>query len=90
MSTAALQDRNVVALPLKSKDQKSACMTTLTIIKQFEFEAQLLRSGVLAVASAGSTDEVLFFVRGAPASIEQLLGSKSIPHDYRQVCCRPL
>ena len=81
-----LQGRNVVTLPLKLKDQKSACVTTLTIIKRFEFESQLLRSGVLAVASAGSADEVLFFVRGAPASIEQLLGRKGVPHNFRQVC----
>ena len=81
-----LQGRNVVALPLKLKDQKSACVTTLTIMKRFEFESQLLRSGVLAVASAGSTDEVLFFVKGAPASIEHLLGRGSVPPSYRQVC----
>ena len=76
----------MVALPLKKRAGKSACLTTLTIIKRFEFESQLLRSGVLAVASAGSADEVLFFVKGAPASIEKLLGRRSVPHNYRQVC----
>ena len=77
-----LQDRNLVSLPLRLAHQKSASMTTLTILKRFEFESQLLRSGVLAVDSAG--DEV-FFTRGAPSSIEQLIGRGNIPKDYRQV-----
>lgn len=77
-----LQDRNLVSLPLRLAHQRSASMTTLTILKRFEFESQLSRSGVLAVDSTG--DEV-FFIRGAPSSIEQLLVRGNIPKDYRQV-----
>ena len=61
-------------------------MTTLTVLKRFEFESQLLRSGVLAVDSAGHSDEALIFIRGAPACIEQIVGKDQVPSDYRQVC----
>lgn len=36
--------------------------------------------------SAGSPDEAIMFVRGAPASIEQLMGTNQVPIDYRQAC----
>ena len=46
-------------------------MTTLTVLKRFEFQSQLLpvRSGVLAVDSAGPSDEALLCIQGAPACI---------------------
>ena len=47
-------------------------MTTLTVLKRLEFESQLLSFGVLAVDSAGPSDEALFFIR-AP-----LLASSSL------------
>ena len=55
-------------------------------LKRFEFESQLLRSGVLAVDSAGPSDEAVIFIRGAPSCIEQLLGNNQVPNDYHQVC----
>lgn len=76
-----------MALPLKLKSQQSARMTSLKVLKRFEFESQLLRSGVLVADSAGSSDEAIFFVRGAPSCIEQLLGKDQVPADYHQVCC---
>ena len=61
-------------------------MTVLTILQRFEFEPGLLRSGVIVSDSAGPPDEMLFFVRGAPAAIEQLINRASTPQTYRQVC----
>lgn len=75
-----------MALPLRLEGQPSACITTLQVLRRFEFESQLLRSGVLAMDSAGSPDEAIMFVRGAPASIEHLMGTNQVPADYRQVC----
>lgn len=80
-----VQDRNVVALPLKHANDKSATQTTLQLLKRFEFESQLLRSGVLAADSAAPEDEAVYFVRGAPAAIEDLVGRAQVPLDYRQV-----
>ena len=75
-----------MTLPLKLEGEQSARITTLEVLKRFEFESQLLRSGVLAVDSAGPADEAIIFVRGAPASIEQLMGSHQVPADYHQAC----
>lgn len=81
-----MQGRNLVSLPLKLDGERLACATTLTVLKRFEFESQLLRSGVLAVDSAGSSDETVVFVRGAPSCIEQLMGKDKVPPNYCQVC----
>lgn len=76
----------MVSLPLKLAGEHLACATTLTVLKRFEFESQLLRSGVLAVDSTGSSDETIVFVRGAPSCIEQVMGKDKVPPNYRQVC----
>ena len=75
----------MVSLPQICPPLKSARMTVLTILQRFEFESQLLRSGVIAMSSAGHPCEMVFFVRGAPASVEQLIRHDQIPHNYRQV-----
>ena len=80
-----VQDRNLVSMPVKRSPQKSACTTVLTILKRFEFDPQLLRSGVLAVDSDGPPDEVMFFVRGAPSAVRHLIPADSLPPDYQQV-----
>lgn len=76
-------------MPSKLKVKRSARMTTLTVLKRFEFESELLRSGVLAVNSAGPSDEALLFICGAPACIQQLVGEDQVPADYRQVYFGP-
>ena len=75
----------MVLLPLKLKGKKLARATTLQVLKRLEFEPQLLRSGVLAVDPAGSPDEAVVFIRGAPASIEQMWAKDQVPADYCQV-----
>ena len=80
-----LQERNLVSLPLKPKNKKSAHLTTLTILRRFEFRSQLLRSGVLARDSAMPADDAYFFTRGAPGAIEQVVGADRVPSNYCQV-----
>ena len=80
-----MQGRNTVMLPLRRGRQRSAHISTLTILKRFEFQPHLLRSGVSVVDSAGSPDDVLFFIRGAPSSIEQVVGRGRMPDDYHEV-----
>ena len=60
-------------------------MNTMQVVRQFGFDAQLLRSGVVATDSYSPSDTATFFLRGAPTVIEQLVDKDSIPHDYRQV-----
>lgn len=84
-SSHLMQERNLVALPLKSPNQKSARMANIRILRRFEFRSQLLRSGVVARHSADAPDHAYFFIRGAPGAIEQLVGADKVPLDYRQV-----
>ena len=60
-------------------------MCTLRVVRQFGFDAQLLRSGVVAFDDYGPSGTATFFLRGAPLVIEQLVDKDSLPADYRQV-----
>lgn len=88
-----LQDRSLVTLPLQSAHGRHAHTATLTILKRFEFESSVMRSGVLAVEGRPSQNRApgsaLLIVKGAAASIEQLVGRDRLPHDYRKVQDRP-
>lgn len=60
-------------------------MTLLTILKRFEFDPQLLRSGVLAVDTSSPAGKIMVFLRGAPSSIRRLIPTKLLPRDYQEV-----
>ena len=60
-------------------------MTTLKVLKRFEFEASLMRSGVIAVDSAKPGSPALLFVRGAPTKVQGLVSGDSLPPDFHQV-----
>lgn len=68
---------------------RHAHTATLTILKRFEFESSLMRSGVLAVEDRPSQGRApgsaLLIVRGAAASIEGLIGRDQLPESYRKV-----
>ncbi|DBA95269.1 TPA: hypothetical protein ACH3X3_013163 [Trebouxia sp. C0006] len=44
-------ERNLVSLPLRLKWDRPASLTKLQVLKRFEFESRLMRSGVVAVDS---------------------------------------
>ena len=79
-----LQERNLVALPLNRGHRMVDQVLTLQILRRFEFEASLMRSGVVAV-DTDNPDTGLLFVRGAPSTVEQLIRGGQIPADFRQV-----
>ena len=79
-----LQGRNLVALPLNKGHKVSDQVVTFQVLKRFEFESPLMRSGVVAV-DTDEPDTGLLFVRGAPSTIELLIRGGQIPADYRQV-----
>ncbi len=61
--------------------------TTLHILKGFEFEPSLMRSGVVAVEhhkGKHATDGLLI-IRGAAAVIERMIDKDVLPPEYRQV-----
>ena len=80
----------MVSLPMPSTNGRQAHTATLTILKRFEFESSVMRSGVLAVEDRPSQGRApgsaLLIVRGAAASIEQLIGRDQLPKSYRKVC----
>ena len=84
ISNCDVQGRTIVTLPLRRGRQKSAHISTLTIVKRFEFQSHLLRSGVAVIDSARPND-ILLFIRGAPSSIEQVIGHANVPLDFHQV-----
>ena len=64
----------MVSLPLRLKWDRPASLTKLQVLKRFEFESRLMRSGVVAVDSEEDPNTALLFVRGAPAKVEELIG----------------
>ena len=84
----SMQERNLVALPLQLGKQGAGQMSMLRVLRRFEFDPALMRSAVLAV-DGEDPDTGLFFVRGAPSVVEQLVKGGQVPSDYRQVSlCR--
>lgn len=77
----------MVSLPLRPKSGQPASPTKLQVLKRFEFESRLMRSGVVAMDSSGRHAKTLLFVRGAPAQIEQLIRGGVLPPDYQKVAC---
>lgn len=78
------QERDVVALPLRHETGKDAQITCLAVMKRFEYQPQLLRSGVLA-ADYSSPGKAHLYIRGAPSAIEQLIGPSYLPSNFDQV-----
>ena len=71
-----------MALPLNKGHRRPD--QVITLLRRFEFESPLMRSGVVAI-DIEEPDTGLLFVRGAPATIAQLIRGGQIPEDYRQV-----
>lgn len=85
---ACMQGRDAIALPLRdpAKPRKPAALRKLQVLKSFNFEPTLMRSGTIARAEhSTSHGAALLFVKGAPSRIKPLLRGGSVPHDFQQV-----
>ena len=78
-----LQERNLVALPVNCGHRGADQVVTMQVLRRFEFDPALMRSGVVAV-DCNDPDTGLVFVRGAPSVVEQLIRGGQVPEDYRQ------
>ena len=87
MVSLPLQDRNMVSLPLQATHGRQSRQTSLHILKRFEFEPSLMRSGVVAVEHRHDVCAAhgVLIIKGAAAVIEQLVGSSRLPANYRKV-----
>ncbi|KAL0028992.1 hypothetical protein WJX77_010388 [Trebouxia sp. C0004] len=80
--------RDAIALPLRDNahPHEPAALRTLQVLKRFDFEPTLMRSGIVARAEHGTSHStVLLFVKGAPSRIKPLLRGDSVPDDFQQV-----
>lgn len=85
---ACMQGRDAIALPLKDNahPRKPAALRTLQVLKRFDFEPSLMRSGIVARAEHSTPHgTALLFVKGAPSRIKPLLRGDSVPDDFQQV-----
>ena len=64
---------------------KPAALTTLQVLKCFNFEPGLMRSGVIATQPEGPPGTALLFVKGAPGMVKPLVRHETLPHDFDQV-----
>ncbi len=78
-----MQDRDHVTLPLASLDGRPATLRTLQVLKRFEFDPSLTRSGV--IVRDKSPNGALLFVRGAPLKVMGLEKGEALPSDFDQV-----
>ena len=91
-----MQGRDAIALPLRdnANPREPAALKTLQVLKRFNFEPSLMRSGIIARAQHGTSHgAALLFVKGAPSRIKPLLRGDSVPDDFQQVfgpCCSHL
>ena len=60
-------------------------MCTVKVLRQFGFDASLLRSAAVAVDAEALASTAMLFVRGAPSVIGQLVSQGTLPTDYQQV-----
>ena len=77
-----VQERDVVSLPLRrgATFRRAATPTRFQLLKRFDFEPSLMRSGVIAADQDGTA---FLFVKGAPSMVKPLLRDKSLS----QCCC---
>lgn len=84
-----MQERDLVALPLKrstnANPRQPAALVTLQVLRRFNFEPALMRSGIIAAEHEAAAGTALLFVKGAPSKLKPLLKGNTLPDDFQQV-----
>ena len=84
-----VQERDLVALPLQgstsANPHQPAALVTLQVLRRFNFEPALMRSGIVAAEHEAAAGTALLFVKGAPSKIKTLLRKSTLPDDFQQV-----
>jgi len=78
-----MQDREHVTLPLAALDGRPASLRTLQVLKRFEFDPALTRSGVIVRDKSPNGAQLI--VRGAPHKVVGLVKGGALPPDFDQV-----
>ena len=74
-----------MVLPRQPDHTSSSLLAKLSIVKVMEFTSHTLRSGVVVWANDGPKGSALLFLRGAPATIRDLVQPASVPESFNQV-----
>ena len=72
-----------MSVPLR----RGSGVTVVKVLKRFQFEPSLMRSGVVVADRDKPAMAPLLFVRGAPNKIEELVRGGISPPDFQQVLC---
>ena len=72
-------------LPRAPDHSSNANAAKLQLLKSFEFNSQLLKSGALVTSDDASQDCGLLFVKGAHLAIKALVAPDSLPADFDKV-----
>lgn len=76
-----MQERDVVTLPRRHSSRVMA----LRMLKRFEFEGALMRSGAIVVDRDRPYSKPWLFVRGAPGRIRGLIRESALPGNFNEV-----
>lgn len=78
----------MVTLPLQTSHSRKNRQATFNILKRFEFESGVMRSGVVAVEQHKSKQQAahgMLIIKGAAAVLERMVGTDRLPPNYRKV-----
>ena len=76
-----------MSLPLQATQGRKTRQIRLQILKRFEFEPTLMRSGVVAAERHrdACANHGVLIIKGAAAVIEHMVGSDRVPPNFRKV-----
>ena len=77
-----LQNRDTVVMPHRPDANSKATTATLRLVRAFEFNSQILKSGMLVTSDVIPAGTGLLFVKGAHTAIKRLISAAALPADY--------
>jgi len=74
-----------VALPRKPDQHSGSRQAKLRILRVLEFNPENLKCGAVAFSNDAPLGAALFFVKGPPLVIKELVQLSTVPHDFDEV-----
>ena len=74
-----------MALPRKPDQHSGSRQAELQILRVLEFNPENLKCGAVALSNDAPLGAALFFVKGPPLVIKELVQPSTVPHDFDEV-----
>ena len=74
-----------MALPRKPDQHSGSRQAELHILRVLEFNPENLKCGAVALSNDAPLGAALFFVKGPPLVIKELVQPSTVPHDFDEV-----